>query len=91
MGHRRSESLLRWVWDANRGKPVRENATLTFGTDGNLVLADVDGTVAWQTGTANQGVVGLKLLPNGNLVLFDPKGKFIWQSFDHPSDSLFIG
>lgn len=91
MGHRRSESVLRWVWDANRGKPVRENATLTFGTDGNLVLADVDGTVAWQTGTANQGVVGLELRPNGNLVLFDSKGKFIWQSFDHPSDTLFVG
>ncbi|KAL3576190.1 hypothetical protein D5086_021473 [Populus alba] len=38
MGHRRSESIMRWVWDANR---------------------------AWQTGTANKGVVGLNLLPDG--------------------------
>lgn len=43
----RSESLFRWVWEANTGKPVGENATLTFGTDGNLVLADADGTIAW--------------------------------------------
>ncbi|MBA0779154.1 hypothetical protein Gotri_003430 [Gossypium trilobum] len=43
MGCRRSESLMRWVWDANRGRPVRENATLTFGSNGNLVLADADG------------------------------------------------
>ncbi|KAA8515113.1 hypothetical protein F0562_018292 [Nyssa sinensis] len=41
----------------NRGKPVRENATLTFISDGNLILSyDVDGKVAWQTGTANKGV-----------------------------------
>ncbi|GFY88961.1 curculin-like (mannose-binding) lectin family protein [Actinidia rufa] len=91
MGHRRSESIMRWVWDTNRAKPVRENATLTFGTDGNLVLADVDGTVAWETGTANDGVVGLSLLPNGNLVLYDKNGKFVWQSFDHPTDTLLVG
>lgn len=91
MGHRRSESLMRWVWDANRGKPVRENATLTFGPDGNLVLADVDGKVAWETGTANMGVVGLDVLPNGNMVFYDGKGKFVWQSFDHPTDTLLVG
>ncbi|CAK9151700.1 unnamed protein product [Ilex paraguariensis] len=91
MGTVRSESLMRWVWEANRGKSVGENATLTFGTDGNLVLADADGSIAWQTGTANKGVVGLKLLPNGNMVLHDSKGKFIWQSFDHPTDTLLVG
>ncbi|KAL8090815.1 hypothetical protein AgCh_040036 [Apium graveolens] len=91
MGDQRSESTMRWVWDANRAKPVQEKATLTFGTDGNLVLADADGTVAWQTGTANKGVVRLELLTNGNLVLVDSKGKFVWQSFDHPTDTLLPG
>ncbi|CAI9087280.1 OLC1v1021317C1 [Oldenlandia corymbosa var. corymbosa] len=86
-----SESVRRWVWDANRGKPVKENATLTFGRDGNLVLADADGKVAWQTGTANKGVVGLELLENGNLVLYDSKKKFVWQSFDYPTDTLLVG
>ncbi|PIA42198.1 hypothetical protein AQUCO_02100223v1 [Aquilegia coerulea] len=81
----------RWVWDANRGKPVRENAALTFGADGNLVLSEANGRIVWQTGTPNKGVVGLQLLPNGNLVLHDKQGKFIWQSFDHPTDTLLVG
>ncbi|CAN6690920.1 unnamed protein product [Malus baccata var. baccata] len=91
MGLRRSESLFRWVWEANRGNPVGENATLTFGTNGNLVLAHANGKVAWQTNTANKGVVGFKLLPNGNMVLHNSKGKFIWQSFDYPTNTLLMG
>ncbi|XVF04361.1 hypothetical protein REPUB_Repub05bG0075800 [Reevesia pubescens] len=90
MATTRSESLFRWVWEANRGKPVRENATFSLGTDGNLVLADADGRIVWQSNTANKGVVGFKLLPNGNMVLHDSKGKFIWQSFDHPTDTLLV-
>ncbi|OVA16506.1 Bulb-type lectin domain [Macleaya cordata] len=81
----------RWVWAANAGNPVFENAFLTFGGNGNLVLAHANGRVAWQTGTANKGVVDLKLLPNGNLVLVDKRGRFVWQSFDHPTDTLLVG
>nr|BAV60249.1 D-mannose binding lectin [Euphorbia tirucalli] len=91
MGTVRSESLMRWVWEANRAKPVRENATVTFSEDGNLVLADADGTIAWQTNTSNKGVVGFKLLPNGNMVLYDSNGGFVWQSFDYPTDTLLVG
>jgi hypothetical protein len=91
MATTRSESLFRWVWEANRGNPVHENATLTFGSNGNLVLADADGRVAWQTNTANKGVVGFKLLSNGNMVLLNSKGNFIWQSFDYPTDTLLVG
>jgi len=81
----------RFVWEANRGNPVGEDATLTFGEDGNLILADADGRVAWQTNTADKGVVGLQMLPNGNMVLHDSKGNFIWQSFDYPTDTLLVG
>ncbi|XP_010531929.1 PREDICTED: epidermis-specific secreted glycoprotein EP1-like [Tarenaya hassleriana] len=91
IGNRAQESTLRWVWEANRGNPVRENATLTFGEDGNLVLADADGRVVWQTNTANKGVVGIKVLENGNMVLYDSKGVFVWQSFDSPTDTLLVG
>ncbi|KAL0399467.1 UNVERIFIED_CONTAM: EP1-like glycoprotein 3 [Sesamum radiatum] len=75
----RSESLMRWVWEANRGNPVGENATFSLGTNGNLVLADADGRVAWQSDTADKGVVGFQLLPNGNM------------SFDSPTDTLLVG
>ncbi|KAK9056888.1 hypothetical protein SSX86_024252 [Deinandra increscens subsp. villosa] len=91
MGTVRSENLMRWVWEANRGKPVRENATFSLGRDGNLVLAEADGQVVWQTNTANKGVVGYELLPNGNMVLLDSKGRFVWQSFDSPTDTLLVG
>ncbi|XP_075486632.1 epidermis-specific secreted glycoprotein EP1-like [Primulina tabacum] len=91
MGTVRSESLMRWVWEANRGKPVAENATFSLGTNGNLVLAEANGQVAWESNTANKNVVGFKLLPNGNMVLHDSKGQFIWQSFDSPTDTLLVG
>ncbi|KAL5577858.1 hypothetical protein UlMin_019557 [Ulmus minor] len=91
MGRRRAEPFYRWVWEANRGNPVGENATITFGVDGNLVLAHTDGRVAWQTNTANKGVVGIRMLPNGNMVLIDSKGNFAWQSFDSPTDTLLVG
>jgi hypothetical protein len=91
MGNPLASPKMYFVWEANRGKPVRVNATLTLGEDGNLVLADVDGSIAWQTYTAQKGVVGLQLLPNGNMVLHDSRGNFVWQSFDHPTDTLLVG
>ncbi|XP_004294118.1 PREDICTED: epidermis-specific secreted glycoprotein EP1-like [Fragaria vesca subsp. vesca] len=88
MGLKKSESYYRWVWEANRGNPVGENATFSLGTNGNIVLADGDGRVAWQSNTANKGAVRFKLLRNGNMVLYNSKGKSVWQSFDSPTDTL---
>lgn len=47
MGTLRSESIFRWVWEANRGKPVGENATFSLLPDGNLVLAEADKRIVW--------------------------------------------
>ncbi|CAI0554442.1 unnamed protein product [Linum tenue] len=91
MGTVRSESLMRWVWEANRGNPVGENATFSLGANGNLVLAHSDGRIAWQSNTANKGVTGFELLNNGNIVLKDSNGGFVWQSFDSPTDTLLVG
>ncbi|KAJ0977357.1 hypothetical protein J5N97_012831 [Dioscorea zingiberensis] len=91
MGTTRAESLFRWVWEANRGLPVGENATFSLKADGNLVLAEADGRLVWSSNTANKGVVGFRILPTGNIVLYNRRGQFIWQSFDHPTDTLFVG
>lgn len=92
MGHLRPNLLLRWVWEANRGLPVEENASFSFGSDGNLVLANAAGRVVWQSNTANKGAVGFKVLPNGNMVVYDSKNNYLWQSFHGPiTDTLLIG
>lgn len=91
MGTSRASSGYYWVWEANRGNPVGENATFSLAANGNLVLAHADGRVAWHSNTAGKGVVGLALLRNGNMVLRDSKGKFVWQSFDSPTDTLLVG
>ncbi|KAH7512651.1 hypothetical protein FEM48_Zijuj12G0113500 [Ziziphus jujuba var. spinosa] len=85
------QTPMRWVWDANRNHPVGENSVLSFASNGNLVLAEANGRIVWQTNTANRGVTGIKLLPNGNLVLHNAKGRPIWQSFDYPTDTLLVG
>ncbi|XP_049374125.1 S-locus-specific glycoprotein S13-like [Solanum verrucosum] len=79
------------VWSANRNHPVKVNATLQLGHDGNLVLTDSDGTLVWSTNTTGKSVSGINLTEMGNLVLFDKRKRAIWQSFDHPTDCLLPG
>lgn len=88
MGTVRSESLMRWVWEANHNNLIGEKTTFLLGQNGNLILAGADGDVYWQTNATNKGVIGFKILPNGNMVLYDSKGKLIWQSFKGPSNTL---
>ncbi|KAJ4868674.1 Curculin-like (mannose-binding) lectin family protein [Raphanus sativus] len=91
MGTGTSDSIIRWVWQANPRTPVHEEASLSFGPEGNLVLSQPDGRVVWQTNTENKGVIGLTMNENGNLVLFDDGGWSVWQSFDFPTDTLLVG
>ncbi|KAF2290652.1 hypothetical protein GH714_014883 [Hevea brasiliensis] len=79
------------VWSANRNNPVRINSTLQLTSDGDFILKDADGTIAWSTNTAGKSVAGLNLTDMGNLVLFDHNNATVWQSFDHPTDSLVPG
>lgn len=86
-----SSSFPQVVWSANRDHPVKINATLKLTSDGDLVLRDADGSVAWSSGTAGKSVDGLNLTEAGNLVLFNKRNKVVWQSYDHPTDSLVPG
>ncbi|KAL3831023.1 hypothetical protein ACJIZ3_019825 [Penstemon smallii] len=79
------------LWSANRDNPVGINATLELTTKGDLVLRDVDGTLAWSTNTSGMSVSSMNLTETGNLVLLDEKNYVVWQSFDHPTDVLVPG
>ncbi|KAH6775425.1 hypothetical protein C2S52_012986, partial [Perilla frutescens var. hirtella] len=83
--------FLQIVWSANRNNPVGINAALQLTAEGDLVLSDADGALAWSTNTSGKAIVGLNLTRTGNLVLFDAKDVVVWQSFDHPSDCLLPG
>ncbi|KAL3509081.1 hypothetical protein ACH5RR_028482 [Cinchona calisaya] len=79
------------VWSANRNNLVQPNATLQLTQDGDLVLANPDGTLVWSSNTGGKSVSGMNLTEMGNLVLFGRNNETIWQSFDHPTDSLLLG
>ncbi|KAL6611221.1 hypothetical protein ACP70R_039149 [Stipagrostis hirtigluma subsp. patula] len=79
------------IWAANRGRLVRENATLSLTTAGGLVLRDADGSVVWSAGTSGKAAARLKITESGNLMLVDDKNASVWQSFDHPTDCLVPG
>ncbi|KAF8714350.1 hypothetical protein HU200_027814 [Digitaria exilis] len=83
--------ILQVVWSANRGRPVSENATLTFAATGDLLLRDADGGFVWNTNISSQSVAGMTVTKSGNLVLFDGKNTPVWQSFNHPTDCLLPG
>ncbi|CAL5342840.1 unnamed protein product [Camellia sinensis] len=73
---------------------------LSGPSDGDLILADANGTSIWSTNTGGGGgggggegkysVSGLNLTEDGNLVLFDQNNAMVWQSFDQPTDSLLF-
>ncbi|KAF9621842.1 hypothetical protein IFM89_028430 [Coptis chinensis] len=79
------------IWSSDRNNPVRENSTLEFTREGDLVLRNVDGRYAWSTSTSGRSVVGVKLTEVGNLALYDRRNSTIWQSSDHPTDALVLG
>lgn len=81
----------RIVWTANRYRPVKENASVQFNKDGNLILRDFDGSLVWSTTTSGSSVAGMNLAETGNLILFNVMGKTVWESFAHPTDTLLIG
>ena len=78
------------VWTANRDDPlVNQTATLVLTTDGRLVLQPTQGE---ETNIANsQSASSASMLNTGNFVLYNSDGDIIWQSFEHPTNTLFVG
>ncbi|KAL9227051.1 hypothetical protein vseg_002791 [Gypsophila vaccaria] len=85
-----------WVWAANPNRPVREGAGVFLLPNGNLVLYDYDGRIAWQSNTTNKtpdGYATIRTLIDdmyGDMVLLSINdNRPFWQSFEHPSYTLF--
>ncbi|KAL5991703.1 hypothetical protein ACLOJK_012613 [Asimina triloba] len=77
------------VWTANRERPVNgQGSRVSLQREGNMVLADVDGSTIWNANTSSTDANRAELLNTGNLVLKDPIGNVLWQSFDYPTDTL---
>ncbi|MCD9641568.1 hypothetical protein HAX54_027796 [Datura stramonium] len=76
------------VWSANRNHPVKANATLQLGQDGNSVT-DSDGTLVWSTNTTGKSVSGLKFDRNGNLNLVSGRKLQASVSASNWSQGLF--
>ncbi|KAK7324624.1 hypothetical protein VNO77_28340 [Canavalia gladiata] len=83
------------VWVANRAKPVKDNSSmLHINSEGNLVLVNQNGIVAWSAKSRKKVLNPIvQLLNSGNLVVKDDKDpeNYLWQSFDYPSDTLLPG
>ena len=54
--------------------------TVTFGTDGNLVVRHLGGTPVWTSGTANKGAAYVAMQGDGNLVIRNWAGSALWSS-----------
>ncbi|XP_024961179.1 G-type lectin S-receptor-like serine/threonine-protein kinase LECRK3 [Cynara cardunculus var. scolymus] len=81
------------VWTARRDiLPLSNNATLTFTTDGSLIVEQVAGQPIDITGSTIVGASRASMQDNGNFVLYSSDGITVaWQSFDHPTDTLLAG
>ncbi|XP_057985675.1 G-type lectin S-receptor-like serine/threonine-protein kinase SD2-5 isoform X2 [Hevea brasiliensis] len=86
------------LWTANRANPVKENATLQFTKEGDLVLTDANGTFVWSSNTSNSSITinQMNVSGNGTLQLvnldeFNSYSDIVWQSWDLPADTWLPG
>ncbi|KAG8077506.1 hypothetical protein GUJ93_ZPchr0007g5431 [Zizania palustris] len=83
------------VWTANPYSPSTGyfpvnlyGSRVSLGHDGNLVLADTNGTTVWESKTSSGKHTTVTLLDSGNLVINDSGNNTVWQSFRSPTDTL---
>ncbi|XP_037413470.1 putative receptor protein kinase ZmPK1 [Triticum dicoccoides] len=78
------------VWTANPGAPVNGRvSSISFSPEGQLALADANGTTVWNSKTGGKRHLTVSLRDTGNLLIADPStGRAVWQSFDWPTDTL---
>ncbi|KAL3624959.1 hypothetical protein CASFOL_031627 [Castilleja foliolosa] len=79
------------IWVANRNNPLTDRSgTVTFSSDGNLILINGRNQTIWSTNATSSPVnTTAELSDAGNLILRDnTTGRTIWDSFSHPTSFL---
>ncbi|GLJ06360.1 hypothetical protein SUGI_0037120 [Cryptomeria japonica] len=86
------------IWTANRQRTVAEDAVLSLGSSGDIVLEDTDGTVAWNISTGKTQNKAIAMQISGNLQIYNTtnsslfsSSSLVWQSWDHPTHTLLPG
>ncbi|KAD2804435.1 hypothetical protein R6Q59_030080 [Mikania micrantha] len=79
------------VWTATRDKlPFTRNATLSFTSDGRLVVEQTQGQEINLIDGSGASLASMQ--DSGNFVLYDTNGtRVLWQSFDNPTETLLVG
>ncbi|KAJ4978037.1 hypothetical protein NE237_008817 [Protea cynaroides] len=76
------------VWKAGGDSTsVDSNGAFQFLQNGNLRLLSGNGSVVWESGTANRGITTATLGDSGNLSLKNGSDT-VWSTFDNPTDTI---
>ncbi|KAK6941849.1 Bulb-type lectin domain [Dillenia turbinata] len=79
------------VWVAGGDLHVSNQSYFQLTNEGNLVLCNSNGIIAWTSGNSNFSVAFAVLGNDGNLVLMSKSQKIVWRSFDTPYNVLLPG
>ncbi|KAJ9554113.1 hypothetical protein OSB04_018158 [Centaurea solstitialis] len=81
------------VWTASRENlPLSNNSTLSFTTDGSLIVEQSPGQRIDITGGTTIGASLASMQDSGNFVIYgSDRATVVWQTFDHPTDTLLAG
>ncbi|XP_043713972.1 G-type lectin S-receptor-like serine/threonine-protein kinase At1g34300 [Telopea speciosissima] len=76
------------VWKAGGySGTVDIDGSFQFLQNGNLRLVNGNGSVIWESGTANRGITTATLDDSGNLSLKNDSVS-VWSTFDNPTDTI---
>ncbi|XP_042508877.1 G-type lectin S-receptor-like serine/threonine-protein kinase At1g34300 [Macadamia integrifolia] len=76
------------VWKAGGDSgTVDSNGVFQFRQNGDLRLLNGNGSVVWESGTANRGITTATLDDSGNLSLMNVSAT-VWSTFDNPTDTI---
>ncbi|KAK6945309.1 S-locus glycoprotein domain [Dillenia turbinata] len=79
------------VWVAGGDLRISNQSYFQLTNEGNLVLCNSKGVIAWTSGNSNVSVAFAVLKDDGNLVLMSKSQKIVWRSFDTPYNVLLPG